>query len=199
MVEIGQELPALKCGPITRTTLALFAGASGDPNPIHIDSDFARAAGLEDVQLNAYGGQAGHVGLVLRVVNVLVQRVAAQREKPRLLLVLPAAHAQRLAAQQRACDGARLPRLQLAAELLEQLAEASNGPRRLFVVHDVVSRDAEQLPGVLGRRAVPRIRRHRGEEVRQLLHRLCHSGARKLLAPGAAGHPVEDGAPGGLS
>jgi acyl dehydratase len=49
MVEIGQELPALQCGPITRTTLALFAGASGDPNPIHIDSDFARAAGLEDV------------------------------------------------------------------------------------------------------------------------------------------------------
>jgi acyl dehydratase len=29
--------------------LALFAGASGDPNPIHIDSDFARAAGLDDV------------------------------------------------------------------------------------------------------------------------------------------------------
>ena len=49
MVEIGQELPPLQCGPITRTTLALFAGASGDPNPIHIDSDFARAAGLEDV------------------------------------------------------------------------------------------------------------------------------------------------------
>jgi len=49
MVEIGQELPSLQCGPITRTTLALFAGASGDPNPIHIDTDFARASGLEDV------------------------------------------------------------------------------------------------------------------------------------------------------
>jgi acyl dehydratase len=35
--------------PITRTTLALFAGASGDHNPIHIDLDVARSAGLEDV------------------------------------------------------------------------------------------------------------------------------------------------------
>jgi acyl dehydratase len=35
--------------PITRTTLALFAGASGDHHPIHIDLDVARSAGLEDV------------------------------------------------------------------------------------------------------------------------------------------------------
>lgn len=35
--------------PLDRTTLALFAGASGDHNPVHIDSDFARRAGLPDV------------------------------------------------------------------------------------------------------------------------------------------------------
>ena len=35
--------------PISRTTLALFAGASNDHNPIHIDIDFARAAGMNDV------------------------------------------------------------------------------------------------------------------------------------------------------
>jgi acyl dehydratase len=35
--------------PISRTTLALFAGASGDHNPIHIDLDVARSAGLDDV------------------------------------------------------------------------------------------------------------------------------------------------------
>jgi acyl dehydratase len=35
--------------PISRTTLALYAGASGDHNPMHIDLDFARSAGLEDV------------------------------------------------------------------------------------------------------------------------------------------------------
>lgn len=45
----GDELPPLKADPITRTTLALFAGASGDHNPVHIDLDAARAAGLDDV------------------------------------------------------------------------------------------------------------------------------------------------------
>lgn len=45
----GDELPPLKADPISRATLALFAGASGDHNPIHIDLDAARAAGLDDV------------------------------------------------------------------------------------------------------------------------------------------------------
>ena len=46
---VGNELPPLALPPISRTTLALFAGASGDHNPIHIDSDVARSAGLPDV------------------------------------------------------------------------------------------------------------------------------------------------------
>lgn len=46
---VGTELPALSIAPISRTTLALFAGASGDHNPIHIDLDNARSAGLDDV------------------------------------------------------------------------------------------------------------------------------------------------------
>jgi acyl dehydratase len=46
---VGQELPPLQLPPITRTTLALFAGASGDHNPIHIDIDAAHAAGESDV------------------------------------------------------------------------------------------------------------------------------------------------------
>lgn len=48
-IEIGTELPPLRLPPISRTTLALFAGASGDVNPIHIDLDVARSAGLDDV------------------------------------------------------------------------------------------------------------------------------------------------------
>jgi acyl dehydratase len=36
-------------GPVTRAMLALYAGASGDHNPIHIDSDFAKASGQPDV------------------------------------------------------------------------------------------------------------------------------------------------------
>ena len=47
--EVGSELPPLTVEPISRTTLALFAGASGDHNPIHIDLDVARSAGLDDV------------------------------------------------------------------------------------------------------------------------------------------------------
>lgn len=39
----------LRLTPIERTTLALYAGASSDHNPVHIDSDFARRAGLPDV------------------------------------------------------------------------------------------------------------------------------------------------------
>lgn len=46
---VGTTLPPLRIDPITRATLALFAGASGDHNAIHIDLDAARAAGFDDV------------------------------------------------------------------------------------------------------------------------------------------------------
>lgn len=48
-VTVGTELAPLKIQPISRTTLALFAGASGDHNPMHIDIDVAKSAGLDDV------------------------------------------------------------------------------------------------------------------------------------------------------
>jgi acyl dehydratase len=48
-VVVGTELPPLELPAISRTTLALFAGASGDHNPIHVDLDVARSAGLDDV------------------------------------------------------------------------------------------------------------------------------------------------------
>jgi acyl dehydratase len=48
-IEPGAEIPALELPPITRTTLALYAGASGDHNPVHIDIDFAKKAGMPDV------------------------------------------------------------------------------------------------------------------------------------------------------
>ena len=46
---VGSEIPSLELPPISRTTLALYAGASGDHNPIHIDIDFAKKAGMPDV------------------------------------------------------------------------------------------------------------------------------------------------------
>ena len=57
-VQVGDALPALELSPISRTTLALFAGASGDHNPIHIDTDFARKAGMPDVFAHGMLGMA---------------------------------------------------------------------------------------------------------------------------------------------
>ncbi|AWY39163.1 dehydratase [Pseudomonas putida] len=48
-VQIGFELPPLTLPAINRTTLALYAGASGDHNQVHIDLDFARKARQPDV------------------------------------------------------------------------------------------------------------------------------------------------------
>ena len=46
---VGDAIPSLTLPPLSRLTLALYCGASGDHNPIHVDSDFARSAGLPDV------------------------------------------------------------------------------------------------------------------------------------------------------
>jgi acyl dehydratase len=39
----------LQAPQVTRTALALYAGASGDHNPVHIDTDACRAVGIPDV------------------------------------------------------------------------------------------------------------------------------------------------------
>lgn len=39
----------LQAPKVTRTTLALYAGASGDHNPVHIDTDACAAVGIPDV------------------------------------------------------------------------------------------------------------------------------------------------------
>ncbi len=48
-IESGFELPSFTTDPVNRTTLALYCGASGDHNPIHVDIDFAKKAGMPDV------------------------------------------------------------------------------------------------------------------------------------------------------
>ena len=45
----GDNLPIFVTAPITRQTLAVYCGASGDHNPIHVDIDFAKQSGLDDV------------------------------------------------------------------------------------------------------------------------------------------------------
>jgi acyl dehydratase len=70
---VGQELPPLVKGPITREDLKAYAAASGDPNPMHTDEEFARSAGYPGVfahgmlsmgYLAEFLVQAGGVGAV---------------------------------------------------------------------------------------------------------------------------------------
>jgi acyl dehydratase len=48
-IHVGDEISSLKLPAISRLNLALYCGASGDHNPIHVDSDFAKSAGQPDV------------------------------------------------------------------------------------------------------------------------------------------------------
>jgi acyl dehydratase len=48
-VQVGDELALLKLEAVNRTVLALYAGASGDHNQVHIDLDFARKSRQPDV------------------------------------------------------------------------------------------------------------------------------------------------------
>jgi len=57
-LKAGDTLPPLALPPVNRTTLALFAGASNDHNPMHIDIDFARKGGMPDVFAHGMLGMA---------------------------------------------------------------------------------------------------------------------------------------------
>ena len=48
-LNVGDKIPGLKTPSVSRHTLALYCGASGDHNPIHVDLDFAKSSGLDDV------------------------------------------------------------------------------------------------------------------------------------------------------
>ena len=74
-VTIGMELLPLVKGPITREDLKRYAAASGDPNPMHTDEEFARNAGYPGVfahgmlsmgYLGEFLVQAGGVGSIRR-------------------------------------------------------------------------------------------------------------------------------------
>jgi acyl dehydratase len=48
-IQVGDSLPIFETPPISRVALALYCGASGDHNPIHVDIDFSKASGMPDV------------------------------------------------------------------------------------------------------------------------------------------------------
>lgn len=60
----GDKLAPMRVERISRTTLALFAGGSGDHNPIHLDLDVAREAGMDDVFVHGMLGMA-HLGRLI--------------------------------------------------------------------------------------------------------------------------------------
>ena len=69
--QAGAELPARTLPPITRTALALYAGGSGDHNPLHIDLDFARdVAKMDDV--------IGHGMLTMALVSRYLTELVPQ-------------------------------------------------------------------------------------------------------------------------
>ena len=48
-VAVGTELPTLTKPAITRETLKVYGPAAGDPNPMHVDDEFAKNAGYPGV------------------------------------------------------------------------------------------------------------------------------------------------------
>ncbi|MEO8675710.1 MAG: MaoC family dehydratase [Casimicrobiaceae bacterium] len=71
-VSVGDMLPDLELPAVSRSALALYAKASGDHNPIHIDVEFARAAGMPDV--------IAHGMLLMAWIGRLLTRWAPQRD-----------------------------------------------------------------------------------------------------------------------
>src|SRR5581483_7174024 len=48
-VRVGDELPRLVIGPLTRQDIVQYAGAAWDFSPLHYDQPFVEAAGLPNV------------------------------------------------------------------------------------------------------------------------------------------------------
>lgn len=48
-LQVGDEVPSWQAPPVDRASIARYAGASGDFNPLYVDDPFARAAGFRSV------------------------------------------------------------------------------------------------------------------------------------------------------
>ena len=112
-VAVGDELPPVIMPPVTRATLAIYCGASGDHNPAHVDIDFARASGLDDVIAHgmlvmAYSG---------RVLTQWVPQSAIRHLDTRFLAVTrigDAITARARVVEKTEADGARYLRVEIS-------------------------------------------------------------------------------------
>ena len=111
-VKVGDVLPVLRQRPVDRTVLSLFAGASGDHNPIHIDIDAARGAGMPDVFAQGMLGMAW----VGRLLTNWVPQSRLRHFEARFQGVTHLGHAMRCTGtvvEKLECDGERCVRVSL--------------------------------------------------------------------------------------
>lgn len=47
-IDVGDAMPEQVRGPLQKIQHVIYAGASGDFNPLHTDDDFAKAVGMKD-------------------------------------------------------------------------------------------------------------------------------------------------------
>jgi acyl dehydratase len=85
MTDTQLQTQTLTAGRISRATLALFAGASGDHNPIHIDLDNARSGGFDDVFAHGMLSMA----YLARLVTDLVPQERVRRYGVRFTAITP--------------------------------------------------------------------------------------------------------------
>lgn len=64
LFQSGDTIGPFKKPPVTRTQLVMYAGASGDFNPIHYDEEYARKSGL--------GGVIAHGMLTMAFVGQML-------------------------------------------------------------------------------------------------------------------------------
>ena len=74
-VKVGDPLPELVKGPITKDDLKRYGPAAGDPNPIHLDDEFAKNAG--------YPGVFAHGMLSMGYLGEFLVRAAGAPERLR--------------------------------------------------------------------------------------------------------------------
>ncbi|MDD3937861.1 MaoC/PaaZ C-terminal domain-containing protein [Rhodoferax sp.] len=82
-IQVGDDLPSVVEGPITRHALGVYADASGDDNPLHLDTDFARRAGMPDVFAHGMLSAA----YLARVLTQSVKQSAIRRMSVRFVAI----------------------------------------------------------------------------------------------------------------
>lgn len=71
-INVGDAMPELVKGPLQKLQFVMYAGASGDFNPLHTDDEFAKAVGMKN-------GAISHGMLVMGIVGQAVSSWIPQK------------------------------------------------------------------------------------------------------------------------